>query len=128
MTLSRAGIRQFWRFAGAAIINTIFGYGLWALMVRVGVNIYVAQVLAQIAGVLFNFQTYKRAFHDAEGSRVLFVLAYVGNYATGVLLLALYKLVIPSVYVAGFITVLTAALINFFILKRFVFVRRERTA
>ena len=123
---SRVG--QLIRFYQAAAVNTLFGFGLYALMIRLGVNLYAAQVIAQVLGVSFNYLTYSRhAFRDREATKRSFVLAYAGNYGVNLALLALFHLVIRSAYLAGFLATVAASLVNYLVLRSLVF-RRRRTA
>ena len=69
-------IGQLIRFYQAAAINTAFGYGTYALLVFAGANLYVAQIVAQVLGVTFNYFVYSRhVFRDRQGSKASFVLA-----------------------------------------------------
>ena len=110
------------RYYQAAIINTGFGFGIYALLVWFGVNIFVAQIASHIVGIAFNYLTYSRhAFRGSAPARTRFVMAYAVNYATSVTALALASLVIASPYLAGFTSIVTVTLINYFVLKHFVF-------
>lgn len=120
-----ASLARLWRYYQAGIVNTLFGYGLYALFVAVGLNMYVAQICAHILGVTFNYFTYSRyAFRDAEGSKPRFVLSYAANYLLGLASLAAAAQVIASPYLAGLAAVLFVSMVNYFILKHFVFTRR----
>lgn len=115
------------RYYQAALLNTAFGYGLYALLVAAGLNMFVAQIVAQLCGMTFNYFTYSRhAFRDSVGSKSAFVLAYALNYLVGLLLLAGFATFIRSPYAAGFAATIGASLINYFVLKSLVF--RARVA
>ena len=115
---------QLIRFYQAALINTVFGFGLYALLIRAGLNLYLAQIVAQIAGVAFNYLTYSRhVFHDQRGDKRMFVAAYLVNYLVNLALLALFHRGGMSSYAAGLAATIVASLINFFVLKRVVFTR-----
>jgi len=117
--------RQLWRYYQAGVVNTIFGFGLFALFVRVGANIYVAQIVSHVLGVMFNYLTYSRyAFGDHVGGRVRFVLSYIGNYLISLGLLAGLARMISSPYGAGLATTVVVSLLNFFVLKKLVFSRK----
>ena len=117
------------RFYQAAAINTAFGFGIYALMIRLGVNIYVAQVIAQVLGVTFNYFTYSRhAFADRDASKGSFVLAYAGNYLVNLLLLWAFAQGIRSPYLAGLAATIAASLLNFLVLRSLVFRRRASPA
>lgn len=123
---SLGSLQRLWRYYQAGIVNTLFGYGLYALFVAAGFNMYVAQITAHVLGIVFNYFTYSRhAFHDAEASKTRFVLSYVVNYFLGLASLAAAAQVIRSPYVAGAVAVVFVSLVNYFILKHFVFTIRR---
>jgi putative flippase GtrA len=126
-TQAMGSIERLWRYYQAGIVNTAFGYGLYALFVAIGLNMYVAQIVAHVLGVTFNYFTYSRhAFHDAEASKWRFVLSYAVNYLLGLAGLWAASRVIASPYLAGFVAVIFVSLLNFFVLKHFVFVRKAQ--
>lgn len=111
------------RYYQAGVVNMMFGYGLFALFVWAGLDMYLAQVMAHVLGVVFNYFTYSRyAFAGRPGSRARFVLSYAGNYFLNLGTLALVALVVGSPYVAGLIATVFVSLVNYFVLKRLVFV------
>lgn len=115
-------LNRLWRYYQAGIVNTVFGYGLYAIFVSMGFNMYLAQITAHMAGVVFNYFTYsKHAFQGYYGSKMKFVLSYTGNYLLGLTALALISVSVRSPYLAGLIAVLFVSIVNYFILKHLVF-------
>ena len=113
-----------WRYYQAAILNTVFGYSLYALLVAVGLNMYVAQLVGHVLGVTFNYFTYSRhAFRGTQGSKLRFVLAYAGHYVVSLTMLALSARVLSSPYAAGLLALILASLLNYFVLKNLVFTK-----
>ena len=108
------------RFGGAATINTLFGYGTYAVLVAAGLHPLVAQLLAQVAGVIFNARTYALAFRK-PAARGRFLLSYAANYLVGLGLLATLTHLLSDPYLAGALTMAGAALFNFVALRSFVF-------
>lgn len=118
-------IERLWRYYQAGIINTAFGYGLYALFVALGLNMYLAQIIAHLMGMTFNFFTYSRhAFHDSDVSKGRFILSYAVNYLLGLAALWAASQLIASPYLAGFVAVVVVSLINYLILKNWVFTAR----
>lgn len=116
--------REMFRYYQAAIVNTVFGYSLYALFVAVGLNMYVAQLVGHVIGVIFNYFTYSRhAFRGTEGSKLRFAFAYVANYLVGLAMLALWSFVIESPYLAGFAALIMASVVNYFVLRHLVFIK-----
>ena len=121
-------VRQFgqlWRYYQAAVMNATCGFGVYALLVRIGLNLFVAQVIAQVLGVSFNYLTYSRhVFRAKESAKARFFIAYSLNYLLNFAFLALLIMVIRSAYVAGFVSTMCAAFINYFVLKHLVFPKK----
>lgn len=115
-------LERLWRYYQAGIVNTAFGFGMYALLVALGVNMYLAQIAAHLLGVAFNYVTYSRhAFHDSQASKPRFVLSYAVNYLFGLAALYAAAQFVASPYLAGFIAVVVVSLINYFILRHWVF-------
>jgi putative flippase GtrA len=115
-------IAELWRYGHVGLLNTAFGYGLYAGLVWLGLNLYVAQVLAQIVSVCFNYFTLRRLVFLGARSRLRsFIGAYAFNYLMAVTFLAIAHHFIPSPYLAGFVAIIAVAGINYLVLKRFVF-------
>lgn len=114
--------KRVWRYYQAGVVNTLFGYGLFAFFVWLGLNIYVAQITAHVLGMTFNYFTYSRyAFAGHENSKSRFVISYAFNYLLGLVALAGATRFVSSPYVAGLIAVIFVSVVNYFILKRLVF-------
>ena len=111
------------RFYQAAALNAAFGYGLYAMFIAIGTNIYLAQILSHCLGVAFNYFTYSRhAFKNHTASPRGFIFVYGVNYLIGLGLLMVLSQYITSPYLAGFCVMVLASLLNYFLLSRIVFV------
>jgi putative flippase GtrA len=117
--------KRLWRYYQAGVVNTAFGFGLYALFVWLGMNVYVAQILSHTLGVLFNYFTYSRyAFAGTQASKLSFALSYVGNYLLGLGCLAIAVRFIANPYLAGLAATLVVSVVNFFVLNKLVFTRK----
>lgn len=67
------------RFGFAGMLNTLFGYGVFLLLLATGLPVTMALVLAFLLGVAFNFQTSRRLVFQSRQTGLLlrFVLAYL---------------------------------------------------
>jgi putative flippase GtrA len=83
---------QFLRFLAVGLVNTLFGYGVFAGLVLAGMGPMPALVLTYVVGIAFNFFTTRRfVFQRASRSSLLrFIAAYGVIYVFNV---ALYRLV-----------------------------------
>jgi putative flippase GtrA len=119
---SRARLIELWRYYQAGVVNTAFGFGAYALLVWLGANMFVAQLLAHCMGVAFNYHSYSRhVFRGAPAAKLRFVLSYGLNYLMGLGALAAAAHVTGSPYLAGLAAVMFVSIINYFVLKQFVF-------
>ena len=121
--------RRLWRYYQAGVVNTAFGFCLYALFVWMGMNIYLAQILSHTLGVVFNYFSYSRyAFADSQASKIRFGLSYIGNYFLGLACLAVVAQFIVSPYLAGLVSTLFVSLVNFFVLNKLVFNSKRTTS
>ncbi|TAN34191.1 GtrA family protein [Patescibacteria group bacterium] len=126
MNLRRIFENKFIRFLAVGGINTIFGYGVFALMIFFGLHYALAALLATILGVLFNFQTVGRLVFASYRRDLLFkfVGVYAFTYLINLVFLCFLNLKGVSNYVSGAILILPMAFIAFYLNKRFVYERR----
>lgn len=125
----RTGLRrldQFWAYVRVGALNAAFGYGVYALLLFVGVNLFAAQIIAHLLGMTFNYFMFRRhVFRGARAAVVPYVAAYAANYALGLATLAGLTRVLESDYLAGFLSIVFVALVNFVVLKFLVFLPRS---
>lgn len=122
MIMCRERLTEIWRYYQAGVINTAFGFGAYSLLVWLGLNLFVAQLVAHLAGMGFNYLTYSRhVFRGAKPARLRFTLSYAGNYVVGLMMLYVCSHIISSPYLAGFASTVIVSVINYFALKYLVF-------
>lgn len=110
------------RYYIAGIINMAFGYLLFAILVWLGLQVFVAQAVGYVLGVIFNYITYSRiAFSGFKGGKVSFLASYVVNYLLSLVLLWLVLQAIASAYLAGLVVTVAVSLLNYFVLRKWVF-------
>jgi putative flippase GtrA len=123
----RHQIVEVWNYYKIGVINTLFGFSLYSFLVFVGINLFVAQIIGQIIGMIFNYFTYSRhVFSTYEKSVSRYVGAYTINYMIGVALLFGVHSFIKSPYIAGITTTIILSGINFFLLKGLAFRKMKR--
>lgn len=125
--LKRMLKQQVIRFIAVGVINTLFGYGIYALLIYLGLNYMVAVLFATVAGVLFNFKTIGRYVFKSNDSSLLlkFIIVYSIIYGINVGLIRLFSLWNIDYYTAGFLAIIPCAAISFILNKLFVF--QEKT-
>jgi len=118
---------ELWNYYKIGILNTIFGLAVYSALVFLGLNLFVAQIIAQICGVTFNYFTYSRhVFSTYERSIWRFIGVYGVNYLIGLATLYAVHRFIASPYLAGFVSAGIVSVINYVLLKRLVF-RKQRS-
>lgn len=78
------------KFLSAGVLNTVFGYAVYAALLYVGTPYLAALFLATIAGVIFNYFSFGRIVFNGLGSRYIFgkfIIAYSIIYGVNALLL-----------------------------------------
>jgi putative flippase GtrA len=110
------------RYFGVGIINSVVGYALYALFVALIKNIYVAQISAHILGMTFNYIMLKtHVFRGATPVISRYIAAYAINYFLGLGCLFIFHQLVKSPYLAGLLSLILVAIINYFVLRAFVF-------
>lgn len=110
------------RYYQAGLLNTAFGYGLYAALIVMGLNPYIAQIIAHTGGAMFNYVTYSKfAFRDGQASLVRYMGAYAAQYLLSLGVLAAGITMGASPYLAGLISIIIVSAINYFLLKIFVY-------
>lgn len=113
----------FARFLIVGLLNSLFGYSIFALMLFIGIHYAIATLTATILGVLFNFKTLGMlVFDNAKNSLIVkFILVYTVTYLINIACLKVFSMLSIDLYLAGFITLAPMALLTFIMNKRFVF-------
>ena len=115
---------KFIRFIFVGGINTLFGVGVYCLMIFIGLPYVWATLVSQVLGVLFNFMTTGTLVFENNNPRLIFrfVLNYILTYFLNIGINRLIQdLTGANTYVSGIGASLITALFSFFILKFFVY-------
>ncbi|MBN1788070.1 MAG: GtrA family protein [Sedimentisphaerales bacterium] len=108
---------QFLRFLCIGVINTIFGYSMYAALVLIGLNYHLALTAGTILAVLFNYYTNGRFVFLNKGRIVLlkFILLNIVLYFFNLVLLTIFvdyigagklisqAIIVPIIIVTSFI-------------------------
>ena len=114
---------HFIRFILVGILNTMVGYGLFALFIYLGLHYSLAVLFSTILGILFNFKSIgKFVFNSNNNERIyhfigVYVLLYLLNVSG---LWGLSSIGMENMYVAGAILLAPLAIISFILNKNFV--------
>lgn len=120
---------RFIRFLFVGGVNTLFGYGVYSLLIFIGLHYSISLCVSTVAGVLFNFKTTGFfVFQNNDNSRIIrFIMVYAVLYVINIVLIALLKMLGANEYTAGAIIIFPSALLSFLLNSVFVFhkLRRE---
>jgi putative flippase GtrA len=118
---------EFLRFLAVGMLNAAVGYGIYALLVFLGCNIFVAQAGGHVLGTMFNFVSHSRLVFNMQPSLLPYLASSGMNYVAGLLFLALMAQFVASPYLAGFLALVCTAVFSYTSLKVIAF-RAGRTA
>lgn len=118
---------RIFKFLSVGVLNTVFGYAVYAILIFVNVPYLTALFVATVAGVVFNYFSFgQMVFHGHSGWFVFgkFVIAYGVVYAVNAAFLrVLTKDFLFSPYVGQVIciplsVVLSWLLMNYWVYKK----------
>jgi putative flippase GtrA len=116
------------RYYQAGIVNAAFGYAVYAILVSLGLGIFVAQMISQVLGISFNFLTYSRhVFRDSETTSLRFVSGYAINYLISLCALFAVSRILTDPFLCGALAIIIASVVNYVVLRRFVFKVRKNS-
>jgi putative flippase GtrA len=128
------GLSSLWRFAfsrfvAVGLLNTVFGYSFYALLILIGIPRLVAVTIAKIVGTLFNFRTTGvLVFYNRDNRRLWRFLAVYGlGYPLNVALLEFWcRLVGTGPLVGQALSLPVVVVFTFLMMKTLVF-RQDST-
>jgi len=122
--------RTFLKFLVVGGINTLFGYGVFCLLLAIGLHYSIAVVLGSVLGILFNFQTTGRLVFKQSDQRLIF--RFLGVYillnVLNIGLLKLLRIVCLNMYFNGALVLPITAVCSYLLMKYFVFKVQKKDA
>lgn len=113
------------KFLSVGVLNTVFGYAIYAVLIFVNVPYLIALFAATAAGVIFNYLSFGRiVFHGHGGWFVFgkFVIAYALIYGVNAMLLkSLTKDFLFSPYVGQIICIPLSVLLSWLLMTYWVY-------
>ena len=105
-------------------MSTAFSYGLYAVLLFLGLNYAVANLAALVAGILFSFRTQGRLVFGRKDNRFFgrFVLCWALLYVASVTLIGRMVALGMGGYVSGALTIPVIAILSY-LLQRFIVFR-----
>lgn len=120
---------QFFRFLIVGGINTMFGYGCFAIFIFLEIHYTISVLLSTICGILFNFKTIGIIVFKNKDNNLFFRFLYIYGflYLCNIACIKIMLLSGVNIYIAGALLILPMAVLAFFLNKRFVFTTRSNT-
>ena len=117
---------KFIKFLFVGVINTLFGYTIFALLIFLKLDYRFALLIATICGVLFNFKTIGILVFETKSNRLIirFFAVYSSTYLLNVGSLQITNYLGINLLIAQAILLLPLAIISYFLNKKFVFNRK----
>jgi len=114
------------RYLMVGIINTAFGYSVFALLIYSGLHYALAMFFATVAGILFNFRTFGRFVFGQSDSRLIwrFITVYGFLYVVNICCVFVLMMYMQNVYLANAITLVFIASLGFVLNRSFVYAKR----
>ena len=121
---------QFLRFILVGGLNTAFGVGVYCLAIYVGLPYFIATLLSNVLGVLFNFITTGNLVFRNNNPRLIFrfVACYVLIYFINTAVVKLFINLGLNSYWAGILATPVVALCSYTLLKLFVYRQKNTKA
>jgi putative flippase GtrA len=118
--------RGFITYVLVGILNTIFGYSVFAILIYLKLHYSLAVLLSTVLGVLFNFKTIGKLVFKSNDNRLIFrfISVYVIVYLMNVAGLKIYRIFDDNMYLAGLFMIFPTTIFSFVMHKRFVFKER----
>lgn len=119
----KSNCKLFFKYTLIGVLNTVFGYTIFAGGIYIGLPNWLALLSSTILGIVFNFKTFGcLVFDSQDNSRILiFIVVYGALYLLNLMLIKIFVSIGLSAYEAGFIAILLVIPISFYANKRFVF-------
>jgi len=114
---------EFFRFLCIGGVNTLFGYGIFAIFIYLGLHYTVATFIATVIGVLFNFKTTGIfVFKSHDNWKIFgFISVYIITYLLNISIIFIFKKIGLNTYISGAIAILPVAVSGYILNKKFVF-------
>lgn len=111
------------KYASVGIINTIFSYTIFSILIKIGLQYYSAAILCSLCSILFNFKTIGHlVFKNADNKLIFkFFLVYAITTTLNILLLDVQLKLNINIYLASAVLLMPLGLLSFILNKTLVF-------
>jgi len=116
------------KFIYIGVINTLFYYLLYCLLIWMGFNYIISVIGANSVGILFSFKTFGKYVFNNEDIRLIlrFLLVYSWNILLSIILIKIFIKFITNLYISGFTATILVAINSFFLNKFYVYKKVDK--
>ena len=110
------------RFLFVGAFNTLVSFSVFSFLYFIGLHYFIASLLTLIAGMFISFNTHRKFTFSSlskEYENYIFIALFI--YVVSNYFLYLADISNINIYLAYFIILFPSAIINFLLLKKFVF-------
>lgn len=120
MKLDKAIQKQFIIFICFGIINTVFGYSIFAFFIFLNAPYYLAFLFAALLGLAFNFITTGRIVFKNKSFKVIYKFITISTllYLIHITLIKIINRSINNFYISGLLTMSLTAILSFYLNKK----------
>ena len=117
---------RFIRFLIVGGINTLFGYGIYAFFIFLGLHHNLAILVATFLGIAFNFKTIGKFVFNQNKSNLSHIVKFIGVYTFSYILnsigVTILLKIVENPYMVGFFVLIPVSIIIYILNKNFVFI------
>lgn len=126
-TLRRGLKSKLVTFVLVGLLNTVFGYSIFALLIFLGLHYAVAVIIATCLGIVFNFKTIGALVFGSRNHLLIgrFVIVYAILCLANIMLIKMLLAVGFSAYIGGIGAIFPIAIAGYLLNSKFVFVGRK---
>lgn len=123
VTLKNINKNQFFKFIISGLLNTCFGFLVFAALDTTNLETWKILLLSNLTGIIFNYLLYGNfVFKDvATGSFIKYLITYLVIYFLQLILIKILDPYTHGRLMAMLVALTPITIINYFLLKKFVF-------
>ena len=114
---------QFFRFLIVGLINTIFYFSLYSLLLFLSNDFRLSVFIATVIGIIFSYKTFGTYVFYNLGRLIIFkfFVFYGFLYIINITFIAIIDLTLENLYISGLISSFFIAILTYYVNKHFVF-------
>lgn len=123
LLLKNQSIHLVVRFLVVGLLNTAFGYSIFAILIYSGMHYAFSLFFSTVLGILFNFKSMGTIVFKSNNNRLIFrfIAVYALVYAVNVILIKLLSTLGLSPYYSAGVLIIPTATLTFVLNRKFVF-------